>query len=123
MIQKETRLVVADNTGAKEVLCFCIPKWTRHRYARVGDIIVCTVKKADPNGQVKEHEVVRAVVIRTSRSVKRPDGSSVRSDDNACVIVDDKGLPKWTRVFGPVFRELRSDKRFKSIISKAPEVL
>jgi large subunit ribosomal protein L14 len=90
MIQKETRLVVADNTGAKEVLCFCIPKGTRHRYARVGDIIVCSVKEAAPDGQVKAHAVVKAVVIRTSRRVKRPDGSTVRSDDNACVIVNDK---------------------------------
>jgi large subunit ribosomal protein L14 len=123
MIQKETRLVVADNTGAKEVLCFNIPKGTRHRYARVGDIIVCSVKDAEPDGQVKAHTVVRAVVIRTTRPVKRADGSTVRSDDNACVIVNDKGEPLGTRVFGPVFRELRSDKRFKPIISKAPEVL
>ena len=90
MIQKETRLVVADNTGAKVVLCFCIPKGTRHRFASVGDIIVCTVKEADPDGQVKAHTVVRAVIIRTTRPVRRPDGSTVKSDDNACVIVNDK---------------------------------
>jgi large subunit ribosomal protein L14 len=123
MIQKETRLVVADNTGAKLVLCFNIPKGTRHRYARVGDIIVCSVKDAAPDGQVKAHTVVRAVVIRTTRPVKRADGSTVRSDDNACVIVNDKGEPVGSRVFGPVFRELRGDKRFKAIISKAPEVI
>ncbi len=123
MIQKETRLVVADNSGAHEVLCFCILGGTRHRFARVGDIIKCSVKKAAPDGQVKEHEVVFAVVVRTTRPVKRSDGSAIRSDDNACVIVDDKGTPKGSRIFGPVFRELRADKRFKAIISKAPEVL
>ena len=90
MIQKETRLVVADNTGAKLVLCFNIPKGTRHRFAHVGDIIVCSVKDAAPDGIVKNHAVVRAVIIRTTRPVKRPDGSTVRSDDNACVIVDEK---------------------------------
>lgn len=99
MIQKETRLTVADNTGAKEVLCFSIPGGSRHRYAKIGDIIVCSVKIADPDGQVKAHTVVRAVVIRTKRPVKRPDGSTIRSDDNACVIVNDKGEPLGTRVF------------------------
>ncbi len=122
MIQTETRLFVADNSWAKEVLCIKVLWWSHRRYASIGDIIVCTVKKAAPDGTVKKKKVVKAVVVRTSKEVKRNDGSYVRFDDNACVIIDDNNNPRWTRIFGPVARELKS-KGFQKIVSLAPEVL
>lgn len=122
MIQTETRLKVADNTGARQVMCIGIPGGTRKRYATVGDVITCTVKRAIPNGVVKKGDVVKAVIVRIAFHHRRPDGSFVRFDDNAAVILDDKGNPKGTRIFGPVARELR-DKNFMKIISLAPEVL
>jgi len=122
MIQEETRLTVADNTGAKTVLCFRILGGTRKRYAYVGDIIVCAVKSAIPGGSIKKGEVVKAVVVRTKKEFRRPDGSYIRFDENSAVILDEKGEPKGTRIFGPVARELR-DKGYMKIISLAPEVL
>ena len=122
MIQQETRLVVCDNSGAKEILCNRVLGGTRRRYARVGDIIVATVKDAAPNGTVKKKSVVRAVVVRTKDRIRRKDGSTIRFDDNAAVIVGDDKLPKATRIFGPVPRELR-DQGYAKIISLAPEVL
>lgn len=122
MIQQETRLVVCDNSGAKEILCIRVLGGTRRRYARVGDIIVATVKEAAPNGTVKKKSVVRAVVVRTSEKIRRKDGSTIKFDDNAAVIVGDDKLPKATRIFGPVPRELR-DLGYAKIISLAPEVL
>jgi large subunit ribosomal protein L14 len=122
MIQSYTRLKVADNTGARQIMCINVPGGTRRRYATVGDIIVGTVKRAIPGGVVKKSEVVRAVVGRVSQQHHRPDGSYIRFDDNAAVILDDKNNPKGTRIFGPVARELR-DKNFMKIISLAPEVL
>lgn len=122
MIQQETRLVVADNTGAKEILCIHIMGGSRRKYATVGDIIIASVKEATPTGAVKKGDVVRAVVVRTAKEYRRPDGSSIKFDDNAAVILDDRGNPKGTRVFGPVARELR-EKGFMRIVSLAPEVL
>ena len=122
MIQTYTRLKVADNTGARQIMCINVPGGTRRRYATVGDIIVGTVKRAIPGGIVKKSEVVRAVVVRVSQQHHRPDGSYIRFDDNAAVILDDKNNPRGTRIFGPVARELR-DKNFMKIISLAPEVL
>lgn len=122
MIQQESRLLVADNSGAKEILCIRVLGGTRRRYAGVGDVIVATVKQASPNGQVKKKTVVKAVVIRTRNAIRRPDGSSIRFDDNAAVIIGDDKLPKGTRIFGPVPRELR-DQGYAKIISLAPEVL
>lgn len=122
MIQSNTRLRVADNTGARQVMCINVPGGTRRRYARVGDIIVVTVKRAIPGGMVKKGDVTRAVVVRTAKQYHRRDGSYVRFDDNAAVILDDKNNPKGTRIFGPVARELR-DKNFMKIVSLAPEVL
>lgn len=122
MIQQESRLVVADNSGAKEILCIRVLGGTRRRYARVGDIIVATVKDANPNGNVKKKSVVRAVVVRTSEKIRRKDGSTIKFDDNAAVIIGDDKLPKATRIFGPVPRELR-DLGYAKIISLAPEVL
>ena len=122
MIQQETRLVVADNSGAKEILCIRVLGGTRRRYARVGDIIVATVKDANPNGNVKKKSVVKAVVVRTSEKIRRKDGSTIKFDDNAAVIIGDDKLPKATRIFGPVPRELR-DLGYAKIISLAPEVL
>jgi large subunit ribosomal protein L14 len=122
MIQEETRLTVADNTGAKSVLCFRILGGTRKRSAGVGDIIVCAVKSAIPGGSIKKGEVVKAVVVRTKKEFRRPDGSYIRFDENSAVILDEKGEPKGTRIFGPVARELR-DKGYMKIISLAPEVL
>ena len=122
MIQPYSRLKVADNTGARQIMCINVPGGTRRRYATVGDIIVGTVKRAIPGGVVKKSEVVRAVVVRVSQQHHRPDGSYIRFDDNAAVILDDKNNPKGTRIFGPVARELR-DKNFMKIISLAPEVL
>jgi len=123
MIQQESRLKVADNSGAREILCIRVLGGTRRRYAGVGDLIVATVKEAQPNGNVKSGDVVRAVIVRTSTPVQRADGSVIRFDENAAVLVNDKeGNPKGTRIFGPVARELR-DRRFMRIISLAPEVL
>jgi len=122
MIQQESRLAVADNTGAKELLCIRVLGGTSRRYAGIGDIIVCSVKDAIPGGQVKKGEVVKAVIVRTVKESRRADGSYIRFDENAAVIVNDDGEPRGTRIFGPVARELR-DKRFMRIISLAPEVL
>jgi large subunit ribosomal protein L14 len=122
LIQPYTRLKVADNTGARQIMCINVPGGTRRRYATVGDIIVGTVKRAIPGGVVKKSEVVRAVVVRVAKQHHRSDGSYIRFDDNAAVILDDKNNPKGTRIFGPVARELR-DKNFMKIISLAPEVL
>ncbi|QQS64825.1 50S ribosomal protein L14 [Candidatus Saccharibacteria bacterium] len=122
MIQQESRLVVCDNSGAKEILCIRVLGGTRRRYARVGDIIVATVKQANPSGNVKKKSVVKAVVVRSRRELKRADGSTIRFDDNAAVIIGDDKLPKGTRIFGPIPRELR-DLGYAKIISLAPEVL
>jgi large subunit ribosomal protein L14 len=122
MIQPYTRLKVADNTGARQIMCINVPGGTRRRYATVGDIFVGTVKRAIPGGVVKKGDVVRAVVVRIVKQHHRPDGSYIRFDDNAAVILDDKNNPRGTRIFGPVARELR-DKNFMKIISLAPEVL
>jgi large subunit ribosomal protein L14 len=122
VIQQETRCRVADNTGAKEVLCIRVLGGSARRYAGVGDVIVGTVKDALPGGAVKKGEVVRAVVVRTAKERRRPDGSYIRFDDNAVVIITDQRNPRGTRIFGPVARELR-EKRFMKIISLAPEVL
>ena len=122
MIQTYSRLKVADNTGARQIMCINVPGGTRRRYASVGDIIIASVKRAIPGGVVKKGEVVRAVVVRISKQFHRPDGTYVRFDENAAVILDDKNNPKGTRIFGPVARELR-DKNFMKIISLAPEVL
>lgn len=122
MIQHMTRLRVADNTGAKSIMCINVPGGTRKKYARVGDVIVASVKEATPGGSVKKGEVVRAVVVRTAKPYRRPDGSSIRFDENAAVILSDKSNPKGTRIFGPVAHELRQ-KKFMKILSLAPEVL
>jgi len=122
MIQQESRLTVCDNSGAKEILCIRVLGGTRRRYAGVGDIIVATVKQASPNGTVKKKSVVRAVVVRTRNQIRRKDGSTIKFDDNAAVIIGDDKLPRATRIFGPVPRELR-DKGYAKIISLAPEVL
>ncbi len=122
MIQRETRLRVADNSGAREVLCINIIGGSARRYASLGDVITCTVKDAQPGGTVKMHQVVKAVVVRTSKEVRRTDGSYIRFDDNACVIIGDDENPRGTRIFGPVARELRN-KQFMRIVSLAPEVL
>jgi large subunit ribosomal protein L14 len=122
MIQQESRLRVADNTGAKEILCIRVLGGSGRRYASIGDIIVATVKDAIPGGAVKEGEVVKAVVVRVKKNKRRPDGSYIRFDENAAVIINDQQNPRGTRIFGPVGRELR-DKRFMKIISLAPEVL
>jgi large subunit ribosomal protein L14 len=122
MIQQETRLNVCDNSGAKEILCIRVLGGTRRRYARVGDVIVATVKDANPSGNVKKKTVVKAVVVRTRNQIRRKDGSTIRFDDNAAVIIGDDKLPRATRIFGPVPRELR-DQGYAKIISLAPEVL
>lgn len=122
MIQQETRLVVTDNSGAKEILCIRVLGGTRRRYAQVGDVIVATVKQAAPNGTVKKKSVVKAVVVRTRNQIRRKDGSTIKFDDNAAVIIGDDKMPKATRIFGPVPRELR-DLGYNKIISLAPEVL
>jgi large subunit ribosomal protein L14 len=122
MIQQESRLKVADNTGAKEILCIRVLGGSGRRYASIGDIIVATVKDAIPGGAVKEGDVVKAVVVRTKKQKRRPDGSYIRFDENAAVLINDQQNPRGTRIFGPVGRELR-DKRFMKIISLAPEVL
>ena len=122
MIQQETRLKVADNTGAKELLCIRVMGGSTRRYASVGDIIVASVKDATPGGVVKKGDVVKAVVVRTVNGTRRKDGSSIRFDENAAVIIKDDKTPRGTRIFGPVARELR-DKQFMKIASLAPEVL
>ena len=122
MIQQETRLKVADNSGAKEILCFKILGGSKRRYASLGDLIVVTVKNAIPGGAVKKGDVTRAVVVRTRKEVRRDDGSYIRFDDNAVVIINDQKEPSGTRVFGPVARELR-EKQFMKILSLAPEVI
>ncbi len=122
MIQSNTRLKVADNTGARQVMCINILGGTRRRYGRVGDIIVVTVKKSIPGALVKKGDVVKAVIVRCSKPYRRPDGSYIRFDENAAVILTDKNNPKGTRIFGPVARELR-EKNFTKIISLAPEVI
>ena len=122
MIQQESNLEVADNTGAKKVRCFKVLGGTRKRYARVGEIIVCAVKEADPKGSVKKGDVVKAVIVRTKASIRRPDGSMLRFYDNSCVIIDDKNNPRGTRIFGPIAREVR-DGGFVKISSLAPEVI
>lgn len=122
MIQVQTRLKVADNSGAREIMCIRVLGGSRRRYAGVGDVIVASVKDAIPGGAVKKGEVVRAVVVRTKKETRRPDGSTIRFDDNAAVIINEQGNPRGTRIFGPVARELR-DRNFLRIVSLAPEVL
>jgi len=122
MIQSESRLSVADNSGAKEVLCIRVLGGTRRRYASVGDKIVVTVKSAMPAGNVKKGQVTKAVIVRTKKEVRRPDGSYVRFDDNAVVLLNEAGEMRGTRIFGPVARELR-DKQYMKVVSLAPEVL
>ena len=122
MIHEETNLEVADNTGAKRVCCFRVLGGTRRRYAGVGDVIVCSVKEADPKSSVKKGTVVKAVIVRTANRINRKDGSKLRFYDNSCVIIDDKSNPKGTRIFGPVAREVR-EKGFLKISSLAPEVI
>ena len=122
MIQQESRLSVADNSGAKEVLCIRVLGGTKRRYARIGDRIICSVKSADPSSNVKKGDVVKAVVVRTRKERRRKDGSYIRFDDNAAVILANDGGPRGTRIFGPVARELR-DKGYTKIVSLAPEVL
>jgi len=122
MIQQESRLVVCDNSGAKEILCIRVLGGTGRRYAHVGDVIVATVKQASPTGNVKKKSVVRAVVVRTQNTIRRKDGSTIKFDDNAAVIIGEDKAPKATRIFGPVPRELR-ELGYQKIISLAPEVL
>ncbi len=122
MIQSYTRLKVADNTGARQIMCINVPGGTRKKQARIGDVIVATVKRATPEAVVKQGTVVRAVVVRTAKPYRRRDGSHIKFDENAAVILDEKNNPMGTRIFGPVARELR-DKNYTKIISLAPEVL
>lgn len=122
MIQAETRLKSADNTGAKELYCIKVLGGSKRKYANIGDVIVCSVKNATPGGVVKKGEVVKAVIVRSVKGLKRADGSSIRFDENAAVILKDDGNPRGTRIFGPVARELR-EKDYMKIISLAPEVL
>lgn len=122
MIQQESRVKVADNSGAREVLCVNVLGGSGRRYAGIGDVIVGTVKEASPGGSVKKGELVRAVVVRTRKESRREDGTYIRFDDNACVLIDTNRQPRGTRIFGPVARELR-DEKFMRIVSLAPEVL
>lgn len=122
MIQQESRLKVADNSGAREVLCIRVLGGSKRRYASVGDVIVATVKDAIPHSNVKKGEVVKAVIVRTTKENRRSDGTYVRFDDNACVLIDANKQPRGTRIFGPVARELR-DAKFMRIVSLAPEVI
>lgn len=122
MIQQETMLQVGDNTGAKKVLCIKIPGGSGRRYASVGDVIIASVKEAAPGGVVKKGDIVKAVVVRTRKEIRRPDGSYIAFSENAAVIIDDNNNPRGTRIFGPVARELR-EKNFMKIVSLAPEVL
>ena len=122
MIQMQTMLAVADNSGARKVQCIKVLGGSKRRYAGLGDVIVCSVKEAMPNGNVKKGEVVRCVVVRVKKEVRRTDGSYIKFDQNACVLIDNNGAPRGTRIFGPVGRELR-DKKFMRIVSLAPEVI
>ena len=122
MIQQYSRLKVADNSGARSLMCITVLGGTRRRYAHVGDIIVCSVKTAQPGGGVKKGDVVKAVVVRVAKTYGRPDGSFIRFDENAAVVLSDKQNPRGTRIFGPVARELR-DRNFMKIVSLAPEVV
>ena len=122
MIQQESRLKVADNTGAKEILCIRVLGGSKRRYGRVGDIIIASVKQATPTSSVKKGEIVKAVIVRTAKEYGRPDGSYIKFDENAAVLIDDNKNPRGTRIFGPVARELR-EKGFMRIVSLAPEVL
>jgi len=122
MIQAETRLKVADNSGARRVGVIKVLGGSKRRYAYVGDVVVCAVKEAIPNGQIKKGEIVRAVVVRTKKEIRRPDGSYIKFDENAAVVIDGQGNPRGTRIFGPVARELR-DRRYMKIVSLAPEVI
>jgi large subunit ribosomal protein L14 len=122
VIQKFSRLKVADNSGARQLMCIQVLGGTRRRYARVGDIVVCSVKQAQPGAQVKKGDVVRAVIVRTAQEYGRPDGSHIKFDDNAAVLINAQGAPRGTRIFGPVGRELR-ERQFMRIVSLAPEVL
>jgi large subunit ribosomal protein L14 len=122
MIQAESRLRVADNSGARQVLCIKVLGGSKRRYAYVGDTIIVTVKEAIPNGAIKKGEVVKAVVVRCKKEIRRPDGSYIKFDENAAVIIDTQGNPRGTRIFGPVARELR-DRKYMKIVSLAPEVL
>lgn len=122
MIKQETQLKVADNSGAKRVKCFKVLGGSKRRYAHVGDIIICSVQDAEPNGSVKKGEVVKAVIVRTRAYIKRKDGTKLRFDENSCVLIDDKKNPRGTRIFGTVARELR-DRDFLKIASLAPEVI
>ena len=122
MIQQESQLKVADNTGAKKVKCFKVLGGSRRRYATVGDVIVCSVRDVEPDSSVKKGDVVKAVIVRTRNDIRRKDGSTLRFDTNSCVIIDDKGNPKGTRIFGPVAREIR-DRGFIKISSLAHEVI
>ncbi len=122
MIQSETMVKVADNTGARKILCLKVLGGSRRRYAKIGDIFVATVKEANPNGVVKKSEIVKAVLVRSKKTYRRKDGSNIRFDDNAAVIIDNQNNPRGTRIFGPVARELR-EKNFMKIISLSPEVV
>ena len=122
MIQAESKVKIADNTGAKEIKCIKVLGGSKRRYARIGDIFVATVKVANPGGIVKKSEIVKAVLVRSKKQYRRPDGSYIRFDENAAVIIDDTNNPRGTRIFGPVARELR-EKNFMKIISLSPEVL
>ena len=122
MIQQESYLKVADNTGAKEIKCIRVLGGSKRKYGNIGDVIVASVRKSTPGGQVKKGEVVKAVIVRTVKGIKRPDGSTLRFDENAAVIIKDDKTPRGTRIFGPVARELR-DKDYLKILSLAPEVL
>ena len=122
MIQQQSLMKVADNTGAKELMCIRVLGGTGRRYANIGDIVVCSVKKAIPGGMVKKGDVVKAVIVRSAKGIKRADGSYIKFDENAAVIIKEDGTPKGTRIFGPVARELR-EKDFLKILSLAPEVL
>jgi len=122
MIQQETMLHVADNSGARKVQCIKVLGGSKRRYAGLGDVIICAVKEATPNGNVKKGEVVRCVVVRVKKEIRRKDGSYIKFDQNAAVVIDGNGAPRGTRIFGPVARELR-DKRYMKIVSLAPETL
>ena len=122
MVQVQTRLKVADNTGAKELMCIKVIGGSKRRYANIGDIIICSVKAAAPGGMVKKGDVVKCVIVRTKRGVRREDGTYIRFDENAAVLIKDDLNPRGTRIFGPVARELR-DKKYMKIVSLAPEVL
>lgn len=122
MIQQQSRMKVADNTGAKEIMCIRVLGGTRRRYAHIGDVIIASVKSSSPGGLVKKGEIVRAVIVRTKKGVLRNDGSQIKFDENAAVIIDEQKQPRGTRIFGPVARELR-EKQYMRIVSLAPEVL